>query len=91
MSHVEFSPQSPHELLISAGYHMRLYSRQSAKDTDFIFFNRTLVQNVCHGNDFSDRRASYHFKADKLEDKLVFVALLHTNYTTRIHSNALLF
>ena len=31
VSHVQFSPQSPHELLISAGYHMRLYSRQSAK------------------------------------------------------------
>ena len=31
VSHVEFSPQSPHELLSSAGYHMRLYSRQSAK------------------------------------------------------------
>ena len=31
VTHVEFCPQSPYELLSSSAYHMRLYSRQSAK------------------------------------------------------------
>jgi len=31
ISHVSFNPHSPHELLVTSGFHMRIFSRQSAK------------------------------------------------------------
>jgi len=31
ISHVAFNPHSPHELLVTSGFHMRIFSRQSAK------------------------------------------------------------
>jgi hypothetical protein len=31
ISHVAFNPHSPYELLVTSGFHMRIFSRQSAK------------------------------------------------------------
>ena len=31
VSHVSFNPHAPHELLVTSGFHMRIFSRQSAK------------------------------------------------------------